>query len=162
MKRERRLKLIQEQSDHDYVMPEKKLWLAVIDRAIKDYCWFFDKVCSSNNCNSLIGYKEEHHINAPRILAELNRLQSFLFAEEPEEFNLSYLSEHLFDDPEGMSEYIRNQCRKLFLGHLRRVKEQGIYPHLIDFVINHVGKAEVLMSVPEYVMSHQRRSRSVH
>jgi hypothetical protein len=33
----------------DFETPERNLWFAVIERALKDYCFFFDRLCNTGN-----------------------------------------------------------------------------------------------------------------
>jgi hypothetical protein len=135
VKREKRLKVTQEQAEIDYLMPEKRLWLAVIDRAIKDYVGFFYKISGNNSNNSILGYKCDNTMSVPRCLAELTRLEDFFFCEEPKEFNLVYLADFLFDEPDGMVSSIQKCVTKDFQTHCETMKQQGKYADIIDFII---------------------------
>ena len=135
VKREKRLKVTQEQAEIDYIMPEKRLWLAVIDRAIKDYIGFFYKISANTSNNSILGYKCDNDMSVPRCMAELTRLEDFFFAAEPKEFNLVYLADFLFDDPDGMVSSIRKCVTKDFHTHCQAMRESGKFTSVIDFIL---------------------------
>jgi hypothetical protein len=70
-------------------LPEHLLWLAVIDRAIADYVKPQPDLC--------IKYKQG--------------LDWFFFEDEPQPFNLSYITEQLFDDssaPQAIRKHLMN------------------------------------------------------
>jgi len=70
--------------------PEEVLWLAVIERAIMDYCWPTTELSIKHR----------------------NSLQWFFFATEPEPFNLLFICDTLFDDS-GAPNLIRKRIDKL-------------------------------------------------
>jgi hypothetical protein len=118
--------------------PERTLWLAVIERALKDYCFFFDRLQRYENCNNFrdidrfqYNPKSRTHGNA---VAEFERLRWFLFDLQPIEFNLTYLSLVLYDN-EGFAFQVRKAADKYFKRHLDQTKEKGIFPHIIAYIV---------------------------
>jgi hypothetical protein len=118
--------------------PERTLWLAVIERALKDYCFFFDRLQRYENCNNFrdidrfqYNPKSRTHGNA---VAEFERLRWFLFDLESTEFNLTYLSLVLYDG-DGFAYQIRQAANKYFKRHLDQTKEKGIFPHIIAYIV---------------------------
>lgn len=119
--------------------PEKNLWLAVIDRAVKDYCGFFDKLF-------LVGFKYGKFINAIsrvesnlsiiQTMHELNRLRWFLFEEKPEPFNMQYIVECLYDDSSGMLSSMRKEITKKFNEHVDAIERLGTFPRLVHYIKN--------------------------
>jgi hypothetical protein len=117
--------------------PERDLWMAVIERALKDYCFFFEKVLQTGN-GHLIRYEglSEHDARdfSMRCIAELSRLRWFLFDATPTPFNLEYLSNELYDDNGGMAQCIRKEAQKQFNLHVQSQQIAGRFPDVIKYV----------------------------
>lgn len=117
--------------------PEKNLWLAVVDRAIKDYCGFFDKLF-------MVGFKHgkflnvvarvESNLSLVQTMYELNRLRWFLFEENPEPFNMQYIMECLYDDHQGMLSSMRKEITKKFNDHVSAIERIGHFPKLVGYI----------------------------
>ncbi len=118
--------------------PERTLWLAVIERALKDYCFFFDRLQRYENCNNFRDIDRFQHNPKSRThgnaVAEFERLRWFLFDVQPIEFNLTYLSLVLYDD-EGFAFQVRKAADKYFKRHLDQTKEKGIFPYIIAHIV---------------------------
>jgi hypothetical protein len=121
--------------EHD--IPERNLWFAVIERAVKDYCFFFDKLLNTGN-GQLVSYKSltpdsmsDFHARA---ICEFTRLRWFLFAKEPKEFNLAYLTEQLYDDGEGTAASIRKEVSKQFKLHFADAVKRDQFVAVIDYI----------------------------
>lgn len=118
--------------------PERTLWLAVIERALKDYCFFFERLQRYENCNNFRDIDRFQHNPKSRThgnaVAEFERLRWFLFDLQPIEFNLTYLSLVLYDD-EGFACQVRRAANKYFKRHLDQTKEKGIFPHIIAYIV---------------------------
>lgn len=124
-----------EQVSHE--TPERNLWFAVIERALKDYCFFFDKLLNTGN-GQLIHYdvltadnKNNFHIKA---IYEFNRLRWFLFEKEPAEFNLTYLTDQLYEDGAGAASSIRKEASKQFKRHFNEAEERGRFMAVIHYI----------------------------
>ena len=118
--------------------PERTLWLAVIERALKDYCFFFERLQRYENCNNFRDIDRFQHNPKSRThgnaVAEFERLRWFLFDLQPIEFNLTYLSLVLYDN-EGFAFQVRKAADKYFKRHLDQTKEKGIFPHIIAYIV---------------------------
>lgn len=92
------------------VTPEYLLWVAVVDRAIWDFCTFADWYCqrlTHEYCR-----KRKRVSNTPEVamIREYNSLLWFLFDTRPQEFNLQWISEHVFSCGPGLCEGVRRRC----------------------------------------------------
>jgi hypothetical protein len=130
-------------------LPERTLWLAVIERAIKDYCFFFERLQRyeyHNNHRDIDRFqynpKSKTHGNA---IAEFDRLRWFLFDLEPVEFNLTYLSLMLYDG-DGFACQTRQAATKHFKRHLEEIKQKGIFPHIVAHIIKNIPVDEIQLS----------------
>lgn len=117
--------------------PERNLWFAVIERALKDYCFFFDKLTHSGS-GHLIHYdsltadnKNSFQIKA---IYEFNRLRWFLFDKEPAEFNLAYLADQLYEDGDGAASSIRKEASRQFKLHFNQAEERGRFMAVIHYI----------------------------
>lgn len=117
--------------------PERNLWFAVIERALKDYCFFFDKLRTPGN-GQLIQYdklshnaKESFNIKA---ICEINRLRWFIYDKTPTPFNLEYLTEQLYDDGPGAAASIRKEASAQFKLHYQEAEVIGQYMAVIHYV----------------------------
>lgn len=117
--------------------PERELWLAVIERALKDYCFFFDKLLNTGN-GQLIRYEQlavsQRNVFNIKAIAEFNRLCWFLFEKVPSPFNLSFLCDHLYDDSQGMTDYIREQAAKQFKLHFLEQEKKEQFVAILAFI----------------------------
>jgi hypothetical protein len=122
--------------------PERNLWFAVIERALKDYCFFFDKLYSSGSGN-LIPYetydndrKNQFNIKA---IYEFNRLRWFIFTKDPEPFNLEYLAEQLYEDGEGAAASIRKEAKEQFKLHFDEADKKGRFQAVLYYIKENTG-----------------------
>jgi hypothetical protein len=127
--------------------PERTLWLAVIERALKDYCFFFDRVLR-NNTNWNIEIKPESFMNPKaaifkKRIGEFQRLRWFLFNTNGEPFNLEYLADILYEPEQDMAGRIRSKAAKVFKRHLDEARASGIYPVLVEYVDKNTGANNV-------------------
>ena len=119
--------------------PERELWFAVIERALKDYCFFFDKILTTGN-GHLIRYDELHKVHRQsfnlKAIAVINRLRWFLFEKQPVPFNLTFLLEQLYDDDTHVAAHIREQAAKQFKLHCAEIEARGMFQAVISYVTN--------------------------
>lgn len=125
--------------------PERNLWLAVIERALKDYCFFFEKLQHYANCNNRrdisrwqLNPKSKSHFNA---IADFDRLRWFLFEPQPITFNLTYLSHALYDT-DGFANNVRKAANAYFKRHLDQTREQQLFPHVIKYIVTNTNVDE--------------------
>lgn len=92
------------------VSPEYLLWIAVVDRAIYDFCTFADWYCQ--RLTREYGRRRKHISNTAEIamLRELSILECFLFNPVPEPYNLQWIGEHVFSCGAGVCDNIRARC----------------------------------------------------
>ena len=127
-------------SDQDPISnetPERNLWAAVIDRALKDYCGFFDKLTSTGS-GKLIDYESlnDKYKSAFTIKAivEFNKLKWFIFNKTPKQFNLEYLAEQLYENPTSIANHIRDEAEKKFKTHLAIAEEKNRFVALLKYI----------------------------
>ena len=120
--------------------PERTLWLAVIEKAIKDYCFFFDKL-SGGPSDSLIGHYKMSSRMYRKCVIELNRLHWFLFTKECTPWNLQYLVTILYENPDDVLACIRTAAREQFARHLAETELKNTYPQLILYIKNNTTAA---------------------
>jgi hypothetical protein len=117
--------------------PERNLWFAVIERALKDYCFFFDKLLS-NGSGQLVRYDvmplDDRNNFQIKAIYEFNRLRWFLFEKEPAHFNLTYLADQLYEDGSGAASSIRKEASKQFKLHFDHAEERGRFMGLIHYI----------------------------
>ncbi len=122
--------------------PERNLWFAVLERALKDYCFFFDKLVNTGN-GHIIAYermndsmRQSFNLQA---IAELNRLRWFIFDKEPQPFNLEYLAEQLYEDGEGAAQAIRKEAIKQFKRHFIEAETAGKFPVITAYIRSNIA-----------------------
>jgi hypothetical protein len=92
------------------VTGEYLLWVAIVDRAIWDFCTFADWYCQ--RLSHEYGRKRKQVSNTAEVamLREYNVLSWFLFSERSEEFNLQWIAEHVFKCGDSICGDIRKRC----------------------------------------------------
>jgi hypothetical protein len=140
MKKYPEYKVDMEAPNHE--SPERNLWFAVIERALKDYCFFFDKLMNTNGSRLIIYTdKDEDYQNVFTIkaIAELSRLRWFLFSREPEQFNLEYLAEQLYENGSGVAADIRKEASRQFKRHLEYAESLGRFQGVLYYIKESTG-----------------------
>jgi hypothetical protein len=140
--------------------PEKALWLAVIERGIRDYCFYFEWI-QQHRMNCDIAQHERfygNHRNAfvLKTIGEYNRLCWFMFSEDSTPYNLSYIFEML-DGDDDMLENIRLLSKKQFKLHLDKIQEANMFPRVIE----HILQTTDFTSIKEDIASIEYRQPSV-
>ena len=119
--------------------PERNLWFAVIEKAIKDYCFFFDLYFQRGldhlACQEGLTPTSLQTFNI-KAIAELNKLRWFIFEKVPKEFNLQYLAIHLYEDGEGMADKLRAEIAQQFALHLKQVEEKDQFSYVLSYIKN--------------------------
>lgn len=123
--------------------PERTLWLAVIERALKDYCFFFDTVLR-NNATADIEISPSALSNPKsaiyrKRIGEFRRLRWFLFNTDAQPFNLEYLIDILYEPDQDMLSKIRMRAAKMFKRHLDETREANRFPLLIKYIDENTG-----------------------
>lgn len=119
--------------------PERMLWLAVVERALKDYCFFFDRLTGADQghrvMQSTISFKgSKRGYNLHKARAEYQRLAWFMFDESQTPFNLEYICTQLYDDGNGVAQSFRAEAMKLLNRHITDSMAEFHFPHLVTFI----------------------------
>lgn len=141
-----RIKFMMDEEGEFPTTPERELWLAVIERALKDYCFFFDKLLNTGN-GQLIRWEElassQRKVFNIKAIAEFNRLCWFLFEKSACPFNLQFLCDHLYDDSQGMTDYIRKQATQQFKLHFLEQEKKEQFVAILAFIKETTNVEEV-------------------
>lgn len=136
-----------EQFIDEPLMAERTLWMAVVERAMKDYCFFFDWWESATRV-----YRQKSSKNpkikprvdmSQRAICEFNRLQWFLFDTEKRAFNLEYITSELYDD-QGVKQKLRRMAREQFRLNLDSAISKNKFPNVTKYILENTtaGQAE--------------------
>lgn len=140
-------------------MPERNLWLAVIERALKDYCFFFDKLCNTGT-GQLIDInrlnKENLHDFNMKAIGQFNRLRWFIYSKEYRPFNLTYLTTELYEDGEGTAQLIRKEASKQFKLHLKEMEDRSRFVAIVHYIKENTNAAESELAEKESKLRHKR------
>ena len=98
--------------ENQQLTPEYHLWVAVVDRAIYDYSTFADWICKRQTYERKNARKSRPYTVETRMMRELDCLKWFLFSEPDQEFNLSWIMDHVFQSGYRMKKEIREKCEK--------------------------------------------------
>jgi hypothetical protein len=118
--------------------PEKALWMAVVERGARDYCFFFEWLqqyrmhCDVAQQERFYGVTRNSFVL--KAIAEYNRLQWFMFSTTPTPYNLGYIFEML-DQEEALLENVRKLSKKQFLMHLQKIQEAKMFPKIVEHIL---------------------------
>lgn len=120
-------------------IPERMLWLAVVERALKDYCFFFDRLTNADQGDRIMQSttnfkKSKRGYNLHKARAEYQRLSWFMFDQSQTPFNLEYICTQLYDDGAGVAESFRVEAMKLLNRHITDSMAEFHFPHLVTFI----------------------------
>jgi hypothetical protein len=120
-------------------LPERFLWLAVVERALKDYCFFFDRLSGPDQSDRvmqvLVNFKQnKFRYNTKKVIAEYDRLNWFLFETVPTPFNLEYICTELYEDGNGVASCFRIEAKKLLNRHILDSRAEERFPEIITFM----------------------------
>jgi len=138
---------------------ERNLWFAVIERALKDYCFFFDQLTKSANGHTVDFERlNSQHRNqfTLKAIAELNRLRWFLFEKVPEPFNLEYLCQELYAHGHGVACDIRKQAAEQFKRHYNETEERGVFVAITKYIAETTKIAETQAAQTESPLRYKR------
>ena len=140
-------------------MPERNLWLAVIERALKDYCFFFDKLCNSGS-GQLVDYNKltytgQYDFNL-KAIGQFNRLRWFIYSKECKPFNLTYLANELYEDGDGIAGLIRSEASKQFRLHLQEFEEKNQFVAITHYIKENTTAADSEAAAKESTLRHKR------
>jgi hypothetical protein len=139
--------------EQERLTPEKALWLAVIERGMRDYCFYFEWI-QQHRMSHDAGQQERlyspHRTNyAIKSISEYNKLRWFVFSDKPREYNMIYIFE-MIDGSDALLAEMRRLCKAQFKLHLDKVKEAGMFPFIVQHVLNEQDFDEVLDYEMEY------------
>lgn len=133
--------------------PERTLWLAVIERALKDYCFFFDYLDRlpqpSVKKTFHLDQMDRKNVMYRRTIGDFSRLRWFLFDRHPRPFNLSYLMRELYNEDESMAEAMRKQAREQFKLQLDKIREQGRFNVIVKYIEENTNADKTTPAVQE-------------
>lgn len=143
----------------DIDMPERNLWLAVIERALKDYCFFFDKLCNTGTGQLIdinrLNNVAQHDFNM-KAIGQFNRLRWFIFSNEYRPFNLTYLSIELYEDGEGTAHLIRKEASKQFRLHLKEIEDKNQFVSIVHYIKENTNATDSAFAEKESKLRHKR------
>lgn len=120
-------------------LPERYLWLAVVERALKDYCFFFDRLTNADQGDRVMQSttnfrrsKRGYNLNKAR--SEYQRLSWFMFDTTLTPFNLEYICTQLYDDGNGVAEGFRMEAMRLLNRHILDSMAEAMFPHLVIYI----------------------------
>lgn len=147
--------MLDELDSQEINSPEKQLWLAVVDRALKDYCFFFDKLFTYK-LKDLGANQVETNLAYYKTIQELHTLRWFLFSTKPQQFNMQYILENLYDDYDGIGKTIRSKAKQHFKAHVEEIQSKGRFPRLIKYILSETNALDPNIPAVE-VMYKDRR-----
>lgn len=137
-----------------YQQPERFLWLAVVERALKDYCCFFDRLVGADQGDATLRAFDKYKYkgckigyNLKKVLREYDRLDWFLFCKQPKPFNLQYICEQLYDDDLDHAGAFRAEAKKLFAMHVKDTGASVSFATIVDY-INRFGDQTAVKGAP--------------
>lgn len=138
---------------------ERTLWTAVIERAMKDYCFFFDWVESSSRIYKKRATDKLQNIRCvnfvTKSIGEFNRLQWFLFSNEMQPFNLYYITEQLHDDS-GLRERLRTMAREQFKLNLDKAIAGDKFPAITSYILKNTNAHKETPAAAESTLRQKR------
>ena len=106
-------------------IPEHKLWVSVLDRAVMDYTMFFDYIVTKmRNTNSNSRMRKAAKAGMMR---ELDCLRWFFFEEELLPYNLTWIAELCFDSDSNFLDKVRQRVQEKHYSNLMQ------YQHYPEF-----------------------------
>lgn len=136
---------------------ERNLWLAVIERALKDYCFFFDRIQEKGTDYLTKGCKGKKS-SRNKCLHEISRLRWFLYGIPAEPFNLEYLITELYDDSDNVLQSIRSHATSQFKRHILEQQDKGKFDALVSEMYGFVPECPIAPAATESTLR-QRRNR---
>jgi len=157
MRREITLNMEQEEISQDF--PERTLWLAVIERALKDYCFFFDRLegLSQVGMRTILHEQkcDRKNVMYHKTIGDFSRLRWFLFDPYPSPFNLTYLTCELYND-ESIAEAMRKQAKEQFKLQLDKVRAQGKFALIVKYIEENTGADKAVAAAEESKLRNKR------
>lgn len=149
------------------VTPEYLLWVAVVDRAIYDFCTFAEWYNARVTHTAF--KKPKKRSNTPEIsmMRELSALQWFIFDPMPREYNLQWIAENVFSCGAGICDEIRRRCIK---GHKANLDKHASDPRVKPLLTVYEERTQTLVrgvalehvDVSALARTRMRRVSSLH
>lgn len=111
-------------------IPEHKLWVSVLDRAVMDYTMFFDYVTTKmRNTNS----NSKMRRNARNgMMRELDSLRWFFFEENILPYNLAWIADLCFDSDSDFLDKVRKRVQEKHYSNLMQYERYPEFELLIQ------------------------------
>lgn len=139
--------------------PERTLWLAVIERALKDYCFFFDRLEGLPHISVKRTFHEQvidrKNVMYRKTIGEFARLRWFLFEPQPAPFNLTYLIQELYED-QSIADAMRKQAKEQFKLQLDKVRAQNRFALIVKYVTENTGADKAHAATEESKLRYKR------
>jgi hypothetical protein len=133
-----------EVSNLNHKRPEYRLWMAVVERAITDYIFFWDWYITRAKFRD--GYKlpQTYKRSVNNIMrANLEVLNAFLFDEIAAPTNFAWVFDNCFQDERHLLKGIRDRIKHLHLQNLKKNEDNPILEHIVkQYKLEH-GFAEL-------------------
>lgn len=104
-------------------IPERVMWLAIIERALKDYAFFFDRLATFNANKARYPFyklgKNPRKKIEQKAISEFFHLHDYIFNTTPKPNNVEYISRMLFD--ETMAKHFRKIARQQFANNILKL-----------------------------------------
>lgn len=131
-------------------MPERTLWLAVVERALKDYYQFFTawerKLNVQNYHKKQRMWQEDSPDFEFQALLEFRRLHEFIFDRRVRPNNLEYIADMLYDTK--IVENFRKVAKEQFLAHINEMEAKGKFVHIIAKIRDQIADNSTTTNVP--------------
>lgn len=134
---------------------ERNLWLAVIERALKDYCFFFDRIQEKGTDYLTKGCKGKKS-SRNKCLHEISRLRWFLYGKPAETFNLEYLITELYEDSDNVLQSIRSHATSQFKRHILEQEGKNKFKALVSELSGFVPDCPIAPATTESTLRQQR------
>lgn len=144
----RKVMMITVNEDAALPQPERFLWLAVVERALKDYCYFFDRLVGADQGDAILRNSKKYKgckigYNYRKVLREYDRLNWFIFQRLPEPFNLEYICQQLYEDGAGMAQSFRDEAKRSFNAHVIESQADTKFSLIMDYVRQYENEPRV-------------------
>lgn len=113
--------------------PERGLWVAVVERAMRDYCWYLQ----SSDLMRGFSWAEDRSFfpvkgqnEHKKLIRDYRVLRWFLFSKKPAPYNLEYIYTNFLEDFGGIAN-VRRYCSTYHKAHLESLDGNPKYTDII-------------------------------
>lgn len=133
--------------------PERTLWVAVVERAMRDYCWYLSSSDLMRGFSWGMGRKHFPQPGQPeyqKLLRNYRHLRWFLFEKKAIPYNLTYIYNNFLEDSGGIQR-VRRYCIRYHAEHLKSVENDPKLAEMLREIraISGRDKIDDTIKVPE-------------